>query len=78
MTEKVIFAGGCFWGVQAYFDQVPGVVSTVVGYTGGHTEHPTYEEVCSHTTGHAEACEIAKLASTSCSCNFSVSLIQLH
>lgn len=53
-AQKTMFGAGCFWGVQYYFDQVPGVIKTTVGYSGGHTKNPTYEQVCSHTTGHAE------------------------
>lgn len=57
-TNKAIFAGGCFWGVQTMFDNQPGVIRTVVGYTGGHTENPTYEEICRGNTGYFEATEI--------------------
>ena len=57
-TAKAVFAGGCFWCVEADFDKVPGVLSTTSGYTGGKTANPTYEQVSGNTTGHAEVVQI--------------------
>jgi peptide-methionine (S)-S-oxide reductase len=58
LTKKATFGAGCFWGVEAAFRQVEGVTATRVGYSGGHTDNPSYEDVCSHTTGHAEVVEV--------------------
>jgi len=57
-SETATFAGGCFWCMEHPFDEVSGVISTTSGYTGGHTEHPSYEQVSSGTTGHAESIQI--------------------
>jgi peptide-methionine (S)-S-oxide reductase len=58
VERKATFGAGCFWGVEAAFRQVEGVTNTEVGFEGGTLEHPTYRDVCSHTTGHAEVVEV--------------------
>lgn len=57
-TETATFGAGCFWGVEAAFQQVPGVVDTAVGYMGGHTTRPSYEDVCTDKTGHVEVVQV--------------------
>jgi peptide-methionine (S)-S-oxide reductase len=58
MTKKATFGAGCFWGVEATFRQIEGVVDAAVGYAGGQTENPTYKDVCTDRTGHAEVVEV--------------------
>lgn len=56
--QQIILGAGCFWGVQYFFDQLDGVIETEVGYCGGKTQHPTYEQVCYENTHHAEVCRV--------------------
>lgn len=57
-SEEALFAAGCFWGVEYYFQQLPGVLKTEVGFSGGHTDHPSYNDVCRHDTGHYEVVRV--------------------
>jgi peptide-methionine (S)-S-oxide reductase len=59
MTETATFGAGCFWGIEANFRRIPGVVDAAVGYSGGHTANPTYKDVCTDETGHAEVVQVS-------------------
>jgi peptide-methionine (S)-S-oxide reductase len=58
MSEIATFGAGCFWGIEVAFGKIPGVIETAVGYSNGHTENPTYKDVCTDETGHAEVVQV--------------------
>lgn len=58
MSEIATFGAGCFWGVEANFRRIPGVIDAISGYSGGHTQNPSYRDVCTDTTGHAEVVQV--------------------
>ena len=58
MNSKLVLGAGCFWGVEVLFEEIPGVKKVISGYAGGHTDNPTYESICTGTTGHIEVVEI--------------------
>ncbi len=77
-TEKALFASGCFWGTEYYFQKAEGVISTAAGYTGGSKENPSYKDVCTGRTGHAEAVEVTFDSSKTSYKNIAMLFFETH